>query len=104
MPSKRCPICGDDVSVTFFDRHIWREKRVIRDLREEHPELAGNGNEECIRIYKQMHEQARTEARKLREDRGETYDSDTEDVGEEIPETELHVATGDYDLQPHVED
>jgi len=59
---------------------------------------------DSFRIYKEMHEQARTEARKLRVDRGETYDSETEDVGEEIPETELHVATGDYDLQPHVEE
>ena len=104
MPSKRCPICGEDVSVTFFDRHLWREKRVIRDLREENPELAGNGSEECVRAYKQMHEEMRLQARRLRQDRGETYDSDSDDVGEEIPETELHVATEDYDLHPHAED
>ncbi|HZS46876.1 MAG TPA: hypothetical protein VFC63_17515 [Blastocatellia bacterium] len=104
MPSKLCPICGEEISVTFFDRHLWREKRAIKALREEHPEWAGNGTAECIKAYKEMHEEMRSEARRLRQEHGETFDDQSDDVGDEIPETELHIATGDYDLHPHAED
>ena len=104
MPSKQCPICGEDVSVTFFDRHTWRERRAIKALREEHPEWAGNGTEECIRAYRQIHEEMRNEARRVRQERGDSIDEPTDDVGEETPETELHLATEDYDLHPHPED
>ena len=108
MPTKLCPICGEQVPAVFFDRHRWREQRALKALREEHPEWAGNGElaEECLRVYRQNHEELRAEARRLRQERGEFYEveGEVEDVGEDNADAELHVATDDFDLQHQADD
>jgi len=68
MASKICPICGEEIIEGLFDIHVYREKRALKELEEDHPEWKGDtaAFARMLQEYKRRHEEFRNEAHRLR--------------------------------------
>lgn len=88
MLRKVCPLCNEQVPLSFYDRHVFRERSMIRRMKEDHPESENGGetSAEFLSEYKRTHDSLVQESRQLRHARGEIYETIDEEFESDYDE------------------
>lgn len=101
MLKKDCPLCHEKVPLSFFERHVFRERSMIRRMKEDHPEWLESDGAclKCLDEYKKVHDQLLQEVRLLRQAHGESYETIDEDFEKEYDEYAARQVFMNFELE-----